>query len=283
LISAEDPRMASQTNMDSSQLPYNTKNRLLMKPDVIDLISRYNPSVVDIQDLNLYRKAFVHKSYCTRKNENFLNGNTLCPENCLPLQEESNERLEFLGDAVLNLIVAKYLFTRYEDENEGFLTKLRTKLVNGNSLAIFAKAMNLQKHIMISSQIEENDGRCNKKILEDCFEAFLGALFIDFENQGRIGFQTCEKWLTGFFEETIDFSELISTNQNYKDVLLKYFQHTFNEIPRFYEVSTEMVNNSKVFTICIKKDGKSISVGKGSSKKEAENDAAKQAMVYFGI
>jgi len=66
----------------------------------------------DVNNINIYRRAFVHKSYCRRKNENFLNGNVNCPPDCLPLQEESNERLEFLGDAILNMVVGLYVFER---------------------------------------------------------------------------------------------------------------------------------------------------------------------------
>ena len=105
-------------------LPYNPLNILVQKSDILNLTKNF-------KDINLYRKAFVHKSYCTRKNENFLNGNINCPPGCLPLQEDSNERLEFLGDSILNMVVADYLFERYPDENEGFLTRMRTKLVNG--------------------------------------------------------------------------------------------------------------------------------------------------------
>ena len=124
--------------MDS---PYNPQNILLDKQSLESILHIYdNPTDNNKHvyfDLNLYRNAMVHRSYCTRKNENLLNGNTSCPNNCIPLQEESFERLEFLGDAVINLIIGKYLFERYPDENEGFLTKLRTKLVNGVMLANF--------------------------------------------------------------------------------------------------------------------------------------------------
>lgn len=267
-------------NVTAESDPFNPINVILNKNDVQELLRCYGLNF-DIRNLNIYRTALVHKSYCTRKNENFVEGNVTCPDNCIPLQEESNERLEFLGDAVINLIVAKYLFHRYPDENEGFLTKLRTKLVNGTMLASFCETLNLPRYILISKQIEENNGRRNKKILEDCFEAFIGALFIDSGDSDN--FKNCETWLINLIEENIDFSELIATNNNYKDTLLKYMQHNNNYVPKFCEISSDNTNNGKIYVVCIKdKNDVVLSTGRGATKKMAENDAAKSALHYFG-
>lgn len=275
--------MSSMSNMDPPALPYNNTNTLVTPEFINDILQRYG---VDkpFNNINLYRSALVHRSYCTRKNENFVNGNLQCPSNCIPLQEESNERLEFLGDAVLNLVVAKYLFERYPDENEGFLTKMRTKLVNGNMLTDVCKMVNLQKYVLISKQIEDNNGRANKKILEDCFEAFIGAMFLDFETEEKKGYNTVETWLINFFEENIDFSDLISSNHNHKDTLLKYFQHNFNYIPKFYEVSADNTPHGKIYHVCIKdKNDNVVSLGEGCNKKMAENSCAFNALVHYGV
>lgn len=270
----------SNINMESQADPYNPINILLQTSNVKELLHQYGVDIT-VNDVNIYRTALVHKSYCTRKNENFLNGNTTCPFDCLPLQEESNERLEFLGDAVINLIVAKYLFQRYPDENEGFLTKLRTKLVNGTMLAQFCETLNLPRYVLISKQIEENNGRRNKKILEDCFEAFIGALFLDSGDADN--FKNCETWFINLIEENIDFSELIASNNNYKDMLLKYMQHNFNFVPKFCEISSDNTNNGKVYVVCIKdKNDVVLSTGSGATKKSAENDAARAALQYYG-
>lgn len=253
-------------------LPYNEQNIIINNDDIFTLVNKYGSLLHNVPQLSIFRNAFVHKSYCTRKNENFLNGNLKCPTNCVPLQEESNERLEFLGDAVLNLSTAKYLFERYPNENEGYLTKIRTKLVNGNMLAFLANALNLNKFIIISKQIEDGNGRQNKKILEDCFEAFLGALLLNSD------FNISYQWLINVFENEIDFSELLSSNTNYKDVLLKYFQHNFNIVPIFYELSTD----SKIYRVCLKHKGNIISTGFGCNKKQAENECSKNALRYFG-
>jgi ribonuclease-3 len=266
------------TNIDT--LPYNSKNNLIDEIDVQTILKKYDINR-SINDINTYRKAFVHKSYCTRKNENFLNGNTKCPQDCLPLQEESNERFEFFGDSILNITAAHYLFERYPDENEGFLTRMRTKLVNGKMLAFLSEKVGFYKYILISRQIEESEGRMNTNILEDAFEAFIAAIYIDF---GEHGFEIAKEWIINVFEYYLDFSDLIKQNNNYKDIFLKHYQQNFSCMPKFYEmnIDTNSINNSKIYTVCIKdKDNNIISIGKGQNKKEAENDAAKIALEQY--
>ena len=154
-------------------LPYNPNNTKLKEADLNLILKNFD--INTFYDINFYRRAFIHKSYITRKNENFENGNINCPPECLPLQEESNERLEFLGDSILNLSVTTYVYDRYPDMNEGFLTNMRTKLVNGKIQELYlASKLNFQKHVVISKQIDSNNGRENKNILEDAFEAFIG-------------------------------------------------------------------------------------------------------------
>ena len=213
--------------MDS---PYNPRNILLDAQSLESILHIYESAEDNNKhvyfDLNLYRNAMVHRSYCTRKNENLLNGNVSCPSNCIPLQEESFERLEFLGDAVINLIIGKYLFERYPDENEGFLTKLRTKLVNGIMLANFCVFAKIPPYILISKQIEESAGRSNKKLLEDCFEAFVGAMFMDLSACSACSaYPIVEMWIIALLEQNIDLTDLINTN---KDIFIKYYQHNYN-------------------------------------------------------
>jgi ribonuclease-3 len=264
-------------------LPYNRNNVLLDKSMLDFLLKQFVPTY-DFKDINVFRNAFVHKSYCTRKNENFIDGNAHCPIDCIPLQEESQERLEFLGDAVLNLVIGDYLFQRYPDESEGFLTKLRTKFVNGTMLAELAGYAKFQKFIMISKQIEENNGRMNKKILEDTFEALLAAIFMDARDQGLNGLEIAHTWIINLIEEHIDFADLILQNKNYKDIFIKYAQHNFNYLPKFLELSTDNTNNSKIYRVAIKDNtGKVLSTGTGLNKKQAENDSALNALKYYGV
>lgn len=260
--------------MSTEESPYNSSNILIEENELNLIIKDYK-----INNINTFRRAFVHKSYCTKKNENFINGNLNCPENCLPLQEDSNERLEFLGDSILNIITAKYLFERYPNVNEGFLTTMRTKLVNGTMLANLSKIIGLDKYILLSIQIENNNGRNNKNILEDTFEALIGALFIDSDS-----YKICGDWIINIYEENIDFTELMKTKENIKDKLVKHCQHNFQFIPKFYEVDISEIKGKRIHTICVKDvSGNTIGTGKESSKKLAEIEAAKKALKYYGI
>lgn len=270
--------MSADAAAAAEDLPYNPSNVLLREADVLALLQPYWPGA-RVRDINNYRQAFVHRSYCTRKNENFVNGNLQKPDNCLPLQEESNERLEFLGDAVVGLVVGSYMFERYPDENEGFLTRMRTKLVNGTMMAHLAKLAGLEGWVIISKQIEDNEGRASRRILEDAFEAFVGALFTD---SGE--YAAAEQWIVNLIETHIDFSDLMCSHTSHKDLLIKHYQHNYNYAPRFLELGVDGgAASGKTYTVCIKdRSGAVLATGAGPTKKQAENDAARQALAYIG-
>jgi len=277
--------------MDENQieLPYNSMNKIIQKADIIDIFQKFGLDAQPEREY-IYQTSMVHKSYCTRKNENFEDGNIQCPPDCLPLQEESYERLEFLGDTVIATIVGNYLFDRFpERENEGFLTKIRTKLVNGIMLSHLCTFTSIPQFVIISKQIENNNGRLNKKIQEDVFEAFIGAMYKDFhlQSQGNPTINPlalCETWLINLIEENVDFTKLILSNTNYKDQLLKHFQLTYNYNPVFYEINNETTPTGKRYDVCIKDNMEAIiSTGSGSSKKQAENDAAYHALIKLDL
>jgi len=252
-------------------LPYNECNKIIDEKTLRNLLDKYEYNH-EIKDIALFHNAMVHKSYCVRKNEDFDIGNSQCPDNCIPLQEESNERLEFLGDAVLSLIVGTYLFQRYFDCNEGFLTKLRTKLVNGKMLANLCSQLDIGEWFIISKQNEQNNGRDNPKILEDTFEALLGAMYLNCDCK----LEPVTNWLINLIEDKIDMAELIRNNDNYKDQLIKHYQQTYGYIPKFYEYGTEVINNQKMYSVCLKdSNGNIIGTAKDTSKKSAENKCAK--------
>jgi len=278
---------------NDEETPYNDKNILITEEDVNNILTSFGINL-NCLNINLYRKALVNKSYVTRKNENFISGNQNCPDNCLPLQEESNERFEFLGDSVLSTTVANYLYNRYPDQNEGFLTKMRSKLVNGYMLSELSTHIGINKWLIISKQIEESGGRNNYKILEDIFEAFICAIFMDFntikENETNInniiglGFQVAEKWIINVIEDYVDFAELIKQNNNYKDKLIKYYQHTYLKTPTFYENNIEIKDGKKIFTIVIKDDNNHIlGIGKSDTKKKAEQVASENVLNKLNI
>jgi ribonuclease III len=258
---------------------FNEKNILLNEENLIILLKNQAPQgELKYNNINVYRTAFVHKSYCTKKNENFAEGNNLLNINCIPIQEVSNERLEFLGDSILGMVIASYLYERYEDENEGFLTKMRMKLVNGVMLSNLARKLNFNKYVIISKQIENNNGRNNDNILEDAFEAFIGAMYND------VGFELTKSWIVNVYEYYIDFSEIVSMNNNFKDKLIKHYYHTYQIHPKFEELDVQTENNRKIFHICVKNQfDQIIGVGVGGTKKKAEQEASKNAIIYLGL
>ena len=284
--------------IQNDELPYNTNNIMLNHDDLINFFNTNGLNDVKFNNINLYRTAFIHKSYCTMKNADFATGNMNCPKNCIALQDMSYERLEFLGDAILNMVVANYLYFRFPDQNEGFLSKIRTRIVNGKMLGFLSNEIGFAKFAIISKQVEDANGRSNYKIMEDIFEAFIGALYTDFQNREdsvilpeRIkimpltgaGYYIAEKWIIYIIENYIDFSELIIQKTNYKDMLVNYTQQTYQFTPKYFELNIITKDNMKIFNYCIKdRSGTSIASATGFSKKEAENNVSKEALIYYG-
>lgn len=277
----------------SDDLPYNPSNILPQEKDIRAFFDENGLSDTDFTNINIYRNAFVHRSYCTMKNTDFKAGNERCPSDCIPLQEMSYERLEFIGDAILGVVVATYLYQRYPDQAEGFMSKLRTKIVNGKMLGYLSDKIGFPKFVILSKQVEDVHGRNNYKIMEDVFEAFIGAIYTDFneadttaDNNGFLsgkGYHVAEKWIISILEKYLDFAELIQTKNNFKDILVQYMQHSYQDVPRFFEMKVHVSNNQKIFTYCVKnRSGFVIGTSKGDSKKDAENCAARAALVYYG-
>lgn len=162
--------------------PYNINNKLISEEEVLEILKKGDLENIQINNLELYRKSFCHKSYCKKKKNNDVEIAEKTVD-AIELREESNERLEFLGDSIISSVVAKYLFERFPDQDEGFMTRIRTKLVNGQTLANFAVIIGLSEFLIISRHVEERcNGRNNFRILEDVFESFIGALFLDFND-----------------------------------------------------------------------------------------------------
>ena len=259
--------------------PFNNNNILLDENNLNCFFTDHNIDY-EIKNINLFRNAFVHKSYCCMKNKDFTTGNLSCPDDCLPLQEMPYERLEFLGDSILGYTVAKYMYIRYPDQTEGFLSKMRTKIVNGKMLGYLAENIGFSKYAIISKQIEDINGRTNYKIMEDIFEAFIGALFIDSNDITIV-----EKWIINVIQKHIDFVDLIMKNTNYKDSLISYMQNRYQDMPRFFETNVSHNNLSqKIFTYIVKdRNNNILGSANGTNKKEAENNCAYEALRYYGI
>ena len=232
--------------------PYNQNNKEITEKQVSDILKKYG--VPDkVHNFNLYRRAFIHKSYCKRpKLENEENGVTIAdrPDDCMKLKTKSNERLEFLGDGVLECITKYYLYRRFPKENEGFMTEKKIALVKNESIGKMAYEMGLNRYYIMSANAEEKKTRTNLKKLGCLFESFLGALFLDFnkitiDDEGEWfknvfvtgpGFQIAQIFVESIFEKHINWTELIKINDNYKNRLQVVLQKAFKVTPIYIEV-----------------------------------------------
>ena len=233
--------------------PFNFKNKEITESEVCDILKKYG--VPDkVHNLNLYKRAFIHKSYCKRPVvENEENGVIIekRPNDCMTLKTKSNERLEFLGDGVLECITKYYLYRRFPKANEGFMTEKKIALVKNEHIGRLAYEMGLNKWYIISKNAEEKKTRTNLKKLGCLFEAFLGALFLDFnkitiKDEGKWfenvfvtgpGFQIAQTFVEGIFEKHVNWVELIQNDDNYKNILQVILQKAFQVTPVYREIT----------------------------------------------
>lgn len=233
--------------------PFNSNNKEITEDEVCDILKKYG--VPDkVHNINLYKRAFVHKSYCKRPAlENEANEVIIAdkPSDCMKLKTKSNERLEFLGDGVLECITKYYLYRRFPKANEGFMTEKKIAIVKNESIGKLAYEMGLNKWYIMSANAEEKKTRTNLKKLGCLFEAFLGALFLDF-NKIDIndsddwfknvfvtgpGFQISQIFLETIFEKHINWTQLIQSDENYKNILQVKLQKAFQVTPIYREIS----------------------------------------------
>jgi ribonuclease-3 len=281
--------------------PVYNENNFYISKEIINAILRKANIQKEINNIDVWQQAFIHKSYC--KNIDFVKYEKYYglldatseeeAKKMLPLQNDSNEVLEWLGDGIIQSVVAIYLFKRYKDQREGFLTKIRSKLVKTDSLAKLATFLNFDKFLIMSKHIEiVCYGRKNSRILEDCFEAFIGAMMTDFGSKNESeGFSICSQFIINLIEQKIDMTELIMNDDNFKDQLMRFYQKKYggNYLPKYEQktiiLSTNEngIQNKKFHMIVRDNENKVIGEGVAKSKKEAEQKAAKSALMYFGI
>lgn len=269
--------------------PYilNKNNVYIEKKFIESLLKRYNINV-KIKNIEKYQQAMIHKSYqdpkFSKEKKWFLfcgkdKGNVPIENDgsIIPPQPKTYERLEFLGDSIIHNILGRYLFNRYPYEDEGFLTKLRAKLENGEMMAKIAKLLGFDKYMMISRVIDDDGGRLNRiSILEDVFEAFIGALYLEH------GDDVCYRFIINLYETPpISITDILRQETNFKDVLLRYY-HSNKWPDPSYEM--EPLDNSKTFKMFVTdKFGKHFAFGTGLSKKKASQEAARRALLKYGV
>lgn len=217
---------------------------------MIDRVSVENLVGTKISNIDLYQKAFTHKS-ALKENES-LSG--------------SFETLEFIGDSVLGFVITKFLYDKFEERQEGFLTKARTKLVRGETLARIAAKLGLDKWIVMDEKGMRNEWNRNPKILEDAFEALVGAIYMD------MGLLHAKEFILRIYNDPSFVNlDMIMVDDNYKDHLMRYCQTNGLNLP----VYTTMSHENGLFYMAVSVNNVCMGQGYAKNKKQAEQNAAK--------
>ena len=236
------------------------KNPLLQNSQISFPNSNFNKLEkllgTNLIDKNIYLEAFIHRSFLEENNE----------------FTSSNERLEYLGDSVLNLVVGEFLFNKFPDEEEGFLTKVRAKLVNRIALSSVAEKINIADFVILSSNVPKNISHNSKSILADTLEALIGALYVD------KGLEPCKKFIVKNIAEPMLEEKEYLVDENYKSQLLEYAQANKLANPTYQIIKEEGPHHDKTFTVEVMIAENIYGKGIGKSKKEAEQFAAKKAL-----
>jgi len=218
----------------------------------------------NFHDLTLLKAALTHKSYLRKK---FNDHKVPSPF----------ERMEFLGDSILGFAVSKELFQHYPDEQEGILSKLKSKIVSETYLTIKANALDLGKYILLSSEELQSGGQNKPSILSDTMEALICAIYLDG------GIATASRFVKNHilteFEHLVNRVELV----NYKSILQEYLQARNLPAPDYVTIAEDGPQHQKIFLVEVSVDGKKMGKGKGSTKKTAHQEAARLACQKLGI
>ncbi|SKA92231.1 RNAse III [Caloramator quimbayensis] len=188
-----------------------------------------------------------------------------------------NERLEFLGDSVLSMIVSEYLYKKYKDKQEGKLSRIRASVVCESSLSEMARKIMINKYISIGKGEELTGGRNKDSLLADALEAVIAAIYID------SGYEAAKNFVLNFLKDKIDAVSKDEIFNDYKSKLQEYLQKRQDCLIKYNLLSESGLPHDKTFEIEVQIDGKSSGKGKGKSKKEAEQRAAKQALKNLGV
>lgn len=215
------------------------------------------------EDIALLQQAFCHRSFANETG----------------FKQEDNERLEFLGDSVLGLLVVEHLYLSWPKGNEGNLANRKSKIVSAPALAKLARSYEFGKFLLMGKG-ESGNAESNMNVLADTFEAFLGAYYLD---QGELGLSKCREFLRPHLQELsksiLDFED----TKDFKTVLQEYCQKKWKTLPEYNLLKEEGSDHDKVFTMQASLEDYFSQIGSGKNKKAAEQAAAKRALVELGL
>jgi len=271
--------------------PWNLANKPIPDAEILRILRQFGCTDRP-RNWSLFRQACVHSSYVDRPEGPSVaqNGEPVVvaerPPECMPLCKDDNEAIEFVGDSLLGCVIALYLHERYPDQDEGFLTRLRTRLVNNKQLGELAAKIGFPQWLILSRHVEDVcNGRRNLRIQGSMLEAWVGAMYLDLsEVNAGLAFVRIQHWLINLFESQVDFASLIADDNNFKDQLLKYYQATYHTPPRYKEVKVEGPLHDRTFTMgVLAPDGSVVAVSTARNKKVAEQDASRKALLKLGV
>jgi dsRNA-specific ribonuclease len=271
----------------NSSSPYNKTNVLINETHVKAILKRYRVDI-EVKDISLYREALVDESYtesfysesdiATWKEELRANKTGF---NIVDLQTRTYQIKEFLGDIILKAIISEYIVTRYNDpvlHAEGFLTPLKSCLEDTAAFSKYARILGLGTFMMISRSIEENNGRDSEALLEDIFEAFMGALFLD------QGWEITRKIMWNFLETEVDYASILSNNRDYMGRLQTFYHDNKWSHPTYETLNENKIHGKNYYTVCaLTFDGKQIeeTINTYTHKGKAKMESARLALIYF--
>ena len=206
------------------------------------------------KDKSLLKKALTHTSYAYERNI------------------ESNEKLEFLGDSILEFISSKYIYNNYKNLKEGEMTKVRAEVVCENSLHKVAKLHNFSDFILVGRSETNNNGNHKPAILADSIEATIAAMYFD------SGLEVAEKFIIDNIKEAIENSTKHVGMKDFKTVLQEKLQENGEVNIKYTVIKESGPDHDKVFTVKVEVDGKELAIGEGKTKKHAEMNAAEKAL-----
>jgi ribonuclease III len=217
---------------------------------------------VSVADLNLLNQALMHRSYV---------------HDAEMTRAESNERMEFLGDAVLGLVVNEHLYSRYAKRQEGRLTKIKSLIVSEAVLSRTAEQIGLGQFVLLSENERSSGGGERASILADAFEAVICAIYLD------AGLGEARRFIWRYLLSSIDELLEVEEYKNYKSIVQEYAQREFGSRPRYRVVSAKGPEHERTFFVELKLSGRALGRGEGKNKKEAEQMAARNALGKLGL
>ncbi len=212
---------------------------------------------IKFKDLALLDASLTHRSVCGKQQDQ--------------AYRQNNERLEFLGDSILGLFVAEYLYKRLPDKNEGDLAKIKSFVVSEGSLSKIALDKQLDEELLIGKGEENSGGRAKKAILADALEAVIGAYYLD------SGFKAAQRFILSLVESLVDDVLQGRYEKDYKTILQEYTQKRFHAYPLYRLLSKSGPDHDQTFLVVVNVRGEDFGPASGKSKKEAEQGAAKLA------